>query len=244
MKNKIKEHYKSGFSSSPVDVNEQEIDYLIEWDCKCDGCGTSIFELDDFPEIVKNENGKCTEILCEECYDDNYRETCPICEESYDVKDFTSDHIIINEELGVETKLTPGIYEILERPFFFGDILTGFDAFFDNAIKLVVPIRINFYKKIKCGNSCCEVGSDAICPECVDELVRKGNYINSDSKLCILLKRFEGEGFFKDYSSEKLHRVRQKIIHQRISCRGLVEKGNHIDEYGKTGRLRTQRKCA
>ena len=62
------------------DTNE-ELDIIIKENCKCGHCGKSIFDMDDFPEIIDNQ------ILCEECYKDEYRDICPICEEYYDLND-------------------------------------------------------------------------------------------------------------------------------------------------------------
>ncbi len=223
MKNKILEHYKSGYNSSPVNISDEEIQFLIDNDCECTGCGKSIFEMDDFPWISIKDYA----LFCEECYSEKYRETCPICEESYDIKDYTSDHFVINEEMARETKKKPGIYQILERPFYFGNIVTGFDGFFDSSIKLIVPIRINEFKKIDCGEGCCEVDSGKICPECVAKFVRKSNYLKSDSIPCILMRKYEKHDIFKDYSIEQIHLMRQKLIHQRITCRGMIQVANH-----------------
>lgn len=224
METKIKQHYKSNFNSSPVGVAQNEIDFIIKQDCECNRCGKSIFELYDFPELLIEDE----EIMCEECYDEHYREICPICENSYDVKDYTSDYLVITEELSNETGNTPGIYKILKRPFFYGSILSGFDAFFPNTLELVTSIRINDYKKIDCGENCCEVSSDTICSECVDRYVRKSNYIKSESIPCILVKRCEKD-LFSEYTSEQLHFRRQRLIHKRITCRGMLEQGNRIN---------------
>lgn len=222
METKIKEHYKSNFNSSPVDVSEEEIQLLIDNDCKCSYCHESIFELDDFPEILMKDS----EVMCEECYDEHYREICPICEESYDIKDFTSDYFVLNEEGARETKKKPGIYKILDRPFYFGNCVTGFDGFFDGSIQLVAPIRINDFKKIECGDDCCEVGSETICPDCIEKFIRKSNYLKTDGRPCILLKQYENSDLFKGYTKEQIHQMRQKLIHQRITCRGIIETAN------------------
>jgi DNA-directed RNA polymerase subunit RPC12/RpoP len=231
---KIKKQYKSGFSSSPIKVTDLEIDFLIKQNCECSRCGKSIFEMYDFPELLIEDD----EIMCEECYDENYRETCPICEESYDTKDFVNDFFVLNEEAAKETKKQPGIYRILERPFFFGNIVSGFESFFDSAIKLEIPLRINEYKKIKIDEGCCEVISDNICTECAEKFLRKENYIKSNSTPCILIKRYENDSLFSDYTPEKLKQSRQSLIHKRITCRGIIERANHIADYGKSGRAK------
>ena len=220
---KIKKHYKSGFSSSPIEIEQKEIDFIEKNNCECNCCGNSIFELCDFPKLLIDDD----EIMCEDCYDEHHRDFCPICENTYDIKDFTSDFIVINEELSIETGKQPGIYQILKRPFFFGNILTGFDAFFDGALKLVVSIRINHFKGIDVGNGYCEVASNNICGECIERFVRKENYLKSDSIPCILMKE-DKWNLFKDYTPEQLSKSRQNIIHKRITTRGLIQEGNQI----------------
>ncbi len=205
MRNKIKKHYKSGFNSSPLQLGEKEIDFIIESECKCYMCDKSIFDMDDFPELLKEDN----EVRCEECYGDDYRAICPICEDSYDIYSGTSEYEVIAEEDRRDYNKEPGIY---------------------HNEKLIIPIRINFFKKINCGEGCCEVYSDPICPDCVKKLVRKNNYLESGGKPCILFKKYDKE-LFADCSPENLRHSRQKIIHKRITCRGLIERGNHITDY-------------
>ncbi|WP_017258418.1 hypothetical protein [Pedobacter arcticus] len=215
----IKKHYKNEFSSYPKSIDENEIAFIEENDCQCTSCGKSIFELDDFPKILIEDK----ELLCEDCYDERYREDCPICEEYYDTKDYTSDYIVINEELSKETRMTSGIYKILERPFFFGSILSGFDAFFDNTLELVVDIKINEHKKIDCGDNCQEVNSGCICPDCEQSFVHEKMLIKTEGKPCILFNKHND--FFKDYTQECLRKSRQHLINNRITLRGMIEKG-------------------
>ena len=222
MRNKIIEHFKNNYDSSPHEITNEEIKFLIKNNCKRDCCGASIFDLDDFPEIDIEGD----ELLCEDCYSEKYRETCPICEESYDTKDFVNDYFVLTEEGAKETKLQPGIYKIIERPYFYGNIVSGFDAFFPNSIELVVSIKINEYKRIRCGDGCCEVISDEICPDCADKYIRKKDFLLVDGLPCLLVKRYEND-LFKEYTPDRLHKERQKLIHERITCRGLIEKGNH-----------------
>lgn len=227
----IKDIFESGYSSSPIEITDEKINQLIESDCKCDYCGKSIFELNDFPEIILPEEGKTGEVMCEDCYDHDYRDICPICEESYDTKDFTSDYLVITEEASRKTRKAPGIYKILQRPFFFGNCVTGFESFFTGAIELVAPIRINEIKKIECGPNCQEVGNDVICPDCIKKYVRKDNYFKSTGYPCILFKRYEKD-LFKDETPEQLHQQRQWLIHRRITERGMIERGNHQTRRG------------
>ena len=113
MTEKIKKHFETEYSSSPVDVGEDEIQLLIKHDCECDNCGTSIFELNDFPErdIEKDE------VLCENCYNEEYRDYCPICEESYEKSDLP-DEFPKSPFYYIGTQAKSGIYHALSWPVF------------------------------------------------------------------------------------------------------------------------------
>jgi hypothetical protein len=179
---------------------DEELDFIIKNECRCNSCDKHLSDLDDFPEIdIEND-----ELLCEHCYAEHYRVTCPICENSYDIKEGTSDYSVLNESDARDERKTPGIYHNDE---------------------LIVPIEINKLKRIQVGDRFCEVWSDPICAECVDKLVRKDNYIKSDGVSILLLKHWESN--FHDWSKEKLKSARIKLIHERITSRGIIEIANH-----------------
>lgn len=113
MKNKILEHFKKEYSSSPIEVNEKEIQLLIELDCECANCGESIFKLDDFPNIDVEKK----EVLCEECYDQRYRASCVICEESYELSDLP-DEFPKSPFYYIGNQKKSGIYHALQYPVF------------------------------------------------------------------------------------------------------------------------------
>ena len=92
LKDKIVNHAKTEYNSSPHRFDDAQIQLIIEHDCECDHCGKSIFELDDFPDVSVERK----EVLCEECYDEEYRTTCPICEESWEIDEMT-DYFFISK---------------------------------------------------------------------------------------------------------------------------------------------------
>ena len=200
----IKQHYKTGFCTSPINVDDKEVKFIIDNDCKCYSCNKSIFEMNDFPELLIEDE----EILCEDCYDEQYRKVCPICENSYDIKDGESEYSVKNESDANEEDEIAGIYHFN---------------------KLIVPININYLKKIDCGDNCRESWSDDICDECVSDLVRKDNYIKSHGTgtPCILIKKYENDDLFKDYTPEHFKRVKQNLINKRITIRGIIETANN-----------------
>jgi len=113
MKEKILKHFKTEYSSSPHPINEDEMQLLIKHDCKCDNCGESIFELDDFPNISTEKS----KVLCEDCYSEEYRDYCPICEDSYWKNDLP-DEFPKSPFYYIGTQSKSGIYHALDWPVF------------------------------------------------------------------------------------------------------------------------------
>lgn len=221
----IKKHYENGFSSSPIDVSDEEVQTLIENQCSCNYCGNNITDMYDFPEIFDNE------VMCEECYKDNHMSYCPLCENSYDTKDGDSGHVLITKELAKDQGIKHGIYEVLKRPFFFGDILGGFHGFFDNTLKLVANIDIDEYEPtVRSHYTKGDINSGFICPECISKHTTFETLLTKERVPCILMKKYENHYMFKDYSPERLHKTRQYMIHQRITARGLIQKSEVKDE--------------
>jgi hypothetical protein len=182
---------------------DEELEFVIKKNCTCDSCGEGVEELDDFPELLIEKD----ELLCEDCYSEKYRKICPICENYYEIIDGESDYSVKNEYDAREENETAGIY-------YNGNLL--------------IPININYLKRINCGKDCCEVWSDDICPDCVSDLVRKDNFIKSHGHgtPCILIKKYENDPIFKDWTPERFKREKQRLIHRRISVRGIIETAN------------------
>ena len=206
MRQKIKDHYKTEYSSSEagLTISDDEIDFIIKHDCKCSTCGDSIFEVQDFPELVVNDD----ELRCEDCYDEDYRAICPICESYYDIYDGESEYEVIvegDEDYNFEY---PGIYK------------KG---------QLIVPIKIDEFMKIETGEHCSEVYSDKICNDCAKKYTKKENFLLIDSGIPCLLIEKERYGSFNDWPIERIKRHRKRMIHQRITCRGIIEKANKIE---------------
>jgi len=197
MRGRIKKRYKEGFSSSPIDISEKEIDFIIKHECKCFNCEADIFEMCDFPEFLIKDD----ELLCEYCYGDKYRPACPICEDSYDIYKGESEYRVVTENDASDYDMKPGIY---------------------HNDKLILPIRINYFKSIECGLVYSPVYSDKICPDCAERMLRKSNYLKFDSTPCILLKQYSSCMPIK-----KMKFLRQQIVHRRITCRGLIDEANN-----------------
>lgn len=223
LKNKIINHAKTEYNSSPYEFNEEQLKLIIKHDCECDNCGESIFEMDDFPDVsVERE-----EVLCEDCYGEEYRTICPICEESFEIDEMT-DCFFISKTNSKKVRKSSGIYKILKRPFYYGNCLTGFDAFFDGAIEKISEIDIEeVYFILHPELNKEDLTLDCMCPHCSEKYLRKDNFIKADSLYCILQEK-QRNRLFADYSDKRIHILRQNMIHRRITFRGLLQEYNKI----------------
>lgn len=203
-KNQLKQINYQSWQNGNEWTNE-DLDFIISKNCTCDDCDEAVNKFDDFPELLIEED----ELLCEKCYRQKYTVICPICENIYDIKEGESDYFVKTEEDAKEQNEVAGIYH-------FGNLL--------------IPIKINELKKLDCGDNCCEVYSDDICPDCVSDLVRKNNYIKSHGygAPCILIKKYENDKMFENYSKEQFRKIRQTLIHKRITIRGIIETANQL----------------
>jgi len=221
LRNKIINHAKTEYSSSPYEFDDNQIELIIEHDCECDNCGKSIFQLDDYPNV----NIERKEVLCEDCYDESYRTFCPICEESFEIEEMP-DYFFISRANSKHTRKPCGIYKILERPFYYGNCVTGFEGFFDYAIQKVSDIDIEeVYSILHPRLDKSGIALDCICPDCATRYLRKDNFIMADLFYSILNEK-DRNRLFADYSDERIHRTRQDMIHRRITFRGMLQYHN------------------
>ena len=161
---KRKTDYTSGFF-----LTSKEVLTLAKHDFECCMCGKNLIKADDFPTIRDNEP------YCEECYIEQFYTVCEVCEDNFPNIDFPTEdeHIYINKELYKETGYQIGIYKVLSKPFFYGSILTGFDAFFNDTLELIKAIDLDkYYNLLYRGKS--EIGSGCICPDCVKKFTNTG----------------------------------------------------------------------
>lgn len=191
---KIKDHYRDNYSSSPIKVKLSEMRILLECKCECYNCGASIFEMEDFPEIVDEK------VFCEDCYKREYLTTCIICEEYYN-KPRTPKQtlLIITKETAADLGIKQaGFYQVKKYPFFLAATGFGVEHIFADSIKLLHPCNINsMFKKLKRHT----INSGECCEECVNKYSGKtklvNNYVNKKygSKLIKLQKEVISNGY-------------------------------------------------
>ena len=221
MKDKIIEHGLKRYASSPYEFNDEEVELTIKHNCICDYCGESIFDMWDFPVVLTDKD----ELLCEDCYNKEYRTICPICEDLCEKEDMT-EYFFITKETSKEVHMPIGMYKIMQYPFYFGNCITGFDAFFDDSIEKVSSIDINEAYSILHPRNNKDILMDCICSECAEKYTRKDFFIKADPLFIILIKS-QRHDFFAHYSDERIHQVRQDLIHRRITFRGMLQKFNN-----------------
>lgn len=142
--------------------------------CYCD----NELEGEELESPYTNKEG---EPICDDCHYEYFREVCPICEDSYD-KPTTPEEtfFVVSKEAGEEynelSGITPGIYSVLEYPFFFGDIVTGFNGLYGDSIKLIKELDINSMLRKLCPGKMESVNADMICPDCASKYSRSENF--------------------------------------------------------------------
>lgn len=166
--------YEQEFHTS---VSDREIGILIAHNCDCDNCGDSIFGMDDFPNVKKGE------VLCENCYRDKYMLDCPICENYFYKALKPKDEVIIIskeavEQYGMEVK--PGFYRVIEWPYHYGNIVTGFEGLYNNSIKLIKELDINsMLYKLQPHNGTEKVSAGECCHDCMKKYTGQSKIINN-----------------------------------------------------------------
>lgn len=112
--------------------------YAVE----CNICGEHLYE--DSSNYAGYENGtfdfyyhdEDEKPICEECWRNVFKEQCPICEEFLERYTDTKENaffILCQEYEGYKK----GMYKVKSFPFYYGNIVYGFENFFDDAIELI-----------------------------------------------------------------------------------------------------------
>lgn len=216
MKQKIIDHAENNFSSSPLDYSDKDIDVIISQDCECYECGVSFFKAWDGPNVRDGI------MRCEDCHLEEYYEYCPTCEERYEKQADSTDYFFISKEMAKTVHQEYGLYKILKRPFYYGDCVAGFDAFFADSIELVRKIDIDEWDATK-GCPERDVKLDTICRDCSKKFLASENFYNVLGKPSLLESKWS-ESFCKDWGTEGLHKHRQHLVHKRINLKEILYK--------------------
>ena len=107
----------------------------------CTECGTEL----DAEEAESPRVDKDGDIICDQCFENQYSYLCPLCGEIFD-EDFSvkisPKHILVTKYAAEELGFDPGIYEIISYPFFADGIIEL--HFFKSSIKKIAELSGDF----------------------------------------------------------------------------------------------------
>lgn len=104
----------------------------------CAYCGNQL----DGEEVESPEHDADGDVLCDDCYDEHFRDYCGRCDEKVDKTDLdTSPGQLIgiwNTAPASGGELVPGYYRVKHRPFFVDWMIGG--HFYSDALEFVRPL--------------------------------------------------------------------------------------------------------
>ena len=116
--------------------------------------------------------------LCEECYYD-ITDICPVCREHFTPLDGEDtglsrtrdgeEYFFITRRTAKVTRKPVGLYHVLQRPFFYGDCVSGFDDFIEGSVEQVSTLDIDGYLDRQYPRIKHEVDMDILCPDCAEK---------------------------------------------------------------------------
>ncbi len=154
----------------------------------CTYCG---HQLDEW-EVEEPYTDDYGDIMCDECYKENYQDYCGLCEEYYDKPTKPEElFFVVSKEASTEvsmSSISPGIYQTIHWPYFMGATGFGFETLFESSIRLVRELDINSMLSKLYSNYHKEIGANEICPECVEKYTnikykKRTGYCNKEYKL-------------------------------------------------------------
>ena len=129
---------------------------------KCNWCEKDL----DKEEQEHPYKSKSDEIICDSCYDDEYRMICTLCQSMMDIPDTVKEgyFFMLTEDMYGRNvcgdELKKGIYQIIEFPFYADGITEG--HFYSNSFKFIRNLTDEEIKNIEENDfKNCEV-----CDEC------------------------------------------------------------------------------
>lgn len=198
--NQIREHALNNFASSPIEYTDEEVNKIINANCECLHCGKSIFNLYDFPNLDDDDY----DVLCEDCYDELYLETCECCEETYEPREESIKYFALTpnqiSNFGLEMKA--GIYKVKNNPFHYGDVVFGFSGIYEEDVELIRECNLDSMLTA-IHNTKHELECADICNSCAEKYGRLIPLARLSIKYCDKFTR----------------------IHHNINVKGIVERG-------------------
>lgn len=144
--------------------------------CACSRCGNDLSE-DEMEAPREDESG---EIMCDDCYSDNYEELCPICSNIYDKPTTPEDtYFVISKETEHEAEMKAGFYQVLRYPVFCaatGGL--GPTYMYPENCKLLRECDIDsmLNKLYNKGNHNHRINTNFCCPSCAEKFSMTSNF--------------------------------------------------------------------
>ncbi len=86
---------------------------------ECTYCGEELDEY-ELEEPYKDPDG---DIMCDNCYTQDYLQECNICEEYYDKPENAEETFFVMNESSKVQGMEPGVYKVLKWPYYSGSII-------------------------------------------------------------------------------------------------------------------------
>ena len=117
----------------------------------CSWCGKVL----DDEESVNPRTDSNNDVMCDDCYSDEYQYRCWLCDEWVDTED-NEKHLIVLKELAEDQDMKPGIYEVVGYPVYSDSILGDSFVLHQSSItfKKPLPKNIDEYDEIISGFIC------------------------------------------------------------------------------------------
>lgn len=129
----------------------------------CEWCG----ELLKVEEADNPERYAVGNVICDECYSENYEQLCPLCENLFEYEEFGPGELYF-VLTATDAGVPPGIYVANRFPYFGGSVL-GPERVFPNAVTRVASLDVlpGNVAPVEHPND----GSNGqICQECIDRI--------------------------------------------------------------------------
>lgn len=133
---------------------------------KCSYCYN---ELDE-EEIEYPRTDETGDIICDNCFKENYQDYCPLCEEHYDTPTKPEEtFFVISKESESKAGVEAGFYKVKSWPYWVGATGLGFQWLNESAIQLIKKFDINSVLKKLYGKNTNTIEGDQICEECFNK---------------------------------------------------------------------------
>lgn len=143
----------------------------------CDTCGD---ELDE-GELEAPRTNDDDEILCDKCYEVQYQEYCPVCEEYGEKPEKPTDaYFFLSVESAQREGIKPGVYHVLDYPVFSAALAgLGPTILWTDNFELIRECDVNaIYKALHTNSEPIVEGAEFVCECCAKKYATRNNFFS------------------------------------------------------------------